>query len=92
MGGGNIVRRGPQNLTNIFDIIPDFEGFRVHIFSPQMTQGPHLRSTMKQDRQNNCLLLMHFHKLIMDTLDSVSVVIAKRVASAKEKSAERVFE
>ena len=89
--GGNIVRRGPQNLTNIFDIIPDFEGFRVHIFCPQMTQGPYLRSTMKQDRQNNCLL-MHCHKLISDTLDTASVEIAKRVASANEKSAQRVFE
>ena len=88
---GNIDRRSPQNVTNIFDIIPDFEGFRVHIFSPQMTQGPYLRSTMKQDRQNNCLL-MHCHKLITDTRDTASVVIAKRVASAKEKSAERVFE
>ena len=46
---------------------------------------------MKQDRQNNCLL-MHFHKLIMDTLESVSVEIAKRVASAREKHAKGILE
>ena len=43
-----------------------------------------------KDRQNNCIL-MHCHKLITDTLDTASVEMAKRVASANEKSAQRVF-
>ena len=89
-GGGLIVTRSSQNIANILDIIPDIEGFRVHIFFPQTTQGPYLRSTIKEDRQNNCIL-MHCHKLITDTLDTVSVEMAKRVASANEKSAQRVF-
>ena len=39
----------------------------------------YLRSTMKQDCLNNCLLvLMHCHKSITDTLDTVK--IAKRFA------------
>ena len=63
----------------------------MHIFSPQMTQGPYLRSTMKQDRQNNCLL-MHCRKLITDTRDTASVEIAKRVASAREKHAKGILE
>ena len=41
----------------------------------------HLRSTMKQDRLNNCLL-MHCHKPITDTLETVK--IAKRFACANE--------
>ena len=41
-----------------------------------------LRSTMKQDRLNNCLL-MHCHKSIADTLDTVK--IAKRFACSNEQ-------
>ena len=33
------------------------------------------RSTMTQDRQNNCQL-MHWHKSIMDTLDTVKIACA----------------
>ena len=40
-----------------------------------------LRSTMKQDRLNNCLL-MHCHKSITDALDIVKM--AKRFACANE--------
>ena len=42
----------------------------------------YLRSTMKQDRLNNCGL-MHSQKSITDTLDNVK--IAKRFASVEEQ-------
>jgi len=66
-----------KSFKDAFDIICDF---RTHIFCPQTTQK--LRGTMKQYRLNNCLL-MHCHKSIRDTLDSV--IIAKRFASANEQ-------
>ena len=48
--------------------------------APKTTQK--LRSTMKQYRLNNCLL-MHCYKSITDTLDAV--IIAKNFASANEQ-------
>ena len=42
----------------------------------------YLRSTMKQDRLNNCLLMHIVKKLITDTLDTVK--IAKRFACANK--------
>ena len=51
-------------------------------FSTNRRLKNYLRSTMKQDRLNNCLLT-HCHKSITDTLDTVK--IAKRFAYAKEQ-------
>ena len=55
------------------------------IFSALRRLKNYLRSTMKQDRLNNCSLL-HCHKSITDTLDTVK--IAKRFASANEQRKE----
>ena len=60
----------------------------MHIFCPQTSQEPYLRSTMKENHQNNCLLV-HCHKLITDTLETVSVEIGKRFASANGQSAQK---
>ena len=51
------------------------------VFRPRRNLFSPLRSTMKQDRLNNCLLL-HCHKLITDTLDTVK--IAKKFACVNE--------
>ena len=51
------------------------------VFRPRRNLFSHLRSTMMQDRLNSCLL-MHCHKSITDTLDTVK--IAKRFACANK--------
>ena len=75
------VRRGPQTLTDVYDITRVMGGFRVHIFCPQKTQD-YLGSSMKQDRLNS-RLLMHCQKSITDALDTV--MITKRFACANEQ-------
>ena len=73
----------PKNTCKgIIDNKCDIGDFRAHIFCPQTTQELYLRSTMKQDRLNNCLL-MHCHKSITDTLATMK--IAKRFACANEQ-------
>ena len=73
----------PKNTCKgIIDNTCDIRDFRAHIFCPQTTQELYLRSTMKQDRLNNCLL-MHCHKSITDTLATMK--IAKRFACANEQ-------
>ena len=56
--------------------------FSAHILGSQTTQELYLRSTMKQDRRNNCLFDLLSQKSIADTLDIVK--IAKRFPCAKE--------
>ena len=66
----------PKNTCKgIIDNTCDIGDFRAHIFCPQTTQELYLRSTMEQDRLNNCLL-MHCHKSITDTLANMKT--AKR--------------
>ena len=73
----------PKNTCKgIIDNTCDIGDFRAHILCPQTTQELYLRSTMKQDRLNNCLL-MHCHKSITDTLATMK--IAKRFACANEQ-------
>ena len=73
----------PKNTCKgIIDNTCDIGDFRAHIFCPQTTQELYLRSTMKQDRLNNCLL-MRCHKSITDTLATMK--IAKRFACANEQ-------
>ena len=73
----------PKNTCKgILDNKCDIGDFRAHIFCPQTTQELYLRSTMKQDRLNNCLV-MYCHKSITDTLATMKT--AKRFACANEQ-------
>ena len=73
----------PKNTCKgIIDNTCDIGDFRAHIFCPQTTQELYLRSTIKQDRLNNCLL-MYCHKSITDTLATMKT--AKRFACANEQ-------
>ena len=60
----------PKNtFMDVFDTTCDSGNFRA----PALRQlKNYLRSTMKQDRLNNCLL-MHCHKSITDRLDTVQI-------------------
>ena len=79
----------PKNTCKgIIDNTCDIGDFRAHIFCPQTTQELYLRSTMKQDRLNNCLL-MHCHKSITDTLATMK--IAKRFCLC-QRATQRAFE
>ena len=58
----------PKKHLRMYLVIPvDIRDCRTHIFCPQRGLKNYLRSTMKQDRLNN-YLLMHCHKSITDTL------------------------
>ena len=62
---------GPKKLLRMYLTIPvDIGDRRTHIFCPQMGPKNYLRSTMKQDRLSNCLL-MHCHKSITYTLETL---------------------
>ena len=62
-------------LERVRLVVPSATSERT--FSALRQLKNYLRSTMKQDCLNNCLL-MHCHKSITDTLDTVK--IAKRFA------------
>ena len=79
----NATRRGPQTATIVFDITCGIGDFRAHFFSASLRRlKTCLRSTMNQNRLNNCLL-PHCHKSITDTLDTVD--IAKKFVRANEQ-------
>ena len=74
-------------LRRLFLTLPVASATLERTFSPLRRLKNYLRSTMKQDRLNNCLL-MHCHKSIMDALDTVK--IAKRFACGQQ-STQRTF-
>ena len=66
-----------QTFTDVFDNTFDISDFRAHIFCPQTTQelaNKHHEAT--EDRLNNNCLLMHCHKSITYTLDTVEIACA----------------
>ena len=88
-GGGGGRRkgvRGPHALvlksTKMNLTIPVTWANLERSFSALRRLKNYVRSTTKQDRLNNCLL-MHCYKSITDKLDSVK--IAKRFACANEQ-------
>ena len=85
-GGGGKGIRCPHALvlksTRMNLTIPVTWATSERTFSALRWLKNYLRSTTKQDRLNNCLLV-HYHKSITDTLDTVK--IAKRIACANEQ-------
>ena len=79
-----IVSVGTQSIAKLLRLC-----LTLHVASPTSERTfsalrqlkNYLRSTMKRDRLNNCLL-MHCHKSITDTLNGVK--IAKKFACANE--------
>ena len=76
----NTIKRNTQTPTDVFDVTSTHRRLQSAHFLP--SDDNYLRGTMKQDRLNNCRL-MHCHKSITDTLDTVK--IAKRFACANEQ-------
>ena len=70
-----------HKLLRLFLTLPVASATSERTFSLLQRLKNYLRSTMKQDRLNNCLII-HCNKSITDTLDTVK--IAKRFACANE--------
>ena len=79
----SIKKLAKYSISDVFEITYDVGDFIAHILGSQTTQELYLRSTMKQDRRNNCLFDLFSQKSVADTLDIVK--IAKRFPCAKEK-------
>ena len=71
-----------HNLLRMYLTLPVASATSERTFSAPRRLKNYLRSTMKQDRLNNCLL-MHCHRSITDTLNTVK--IEKRFACANEQ-------
>ena len=71
-----------HKLLRMYLTLPVATATSERTFSALRRLKKYLRSTMKQDRLNNCLL-MHCCKSITDTLETVK--IAKRFACANEQ-------
>ena len=71
-----------HKLLRMYLMLPVASATSELTFSALRRLKNYLGSTMKQDRLNNCLLI-HCHKLITDTLDTVK--IAKRFTCANEQ-------
>ena len=78
----NTVRRGTQTPTDVFDVTSSIRDFRAHIFYTQTTTQELPKKHHEAVGLNDCIL-MHCHKSITDTLDTVK--IAKRFACANEQ-------
>ena len=74
-----------HKLLRMYLTLPVASATSEPTFSALRRLKNYLRSTLKQDRLNNCLL-MHCHKSITDTQDTVN--IAKRFACANEQRKE----
>ena len=75
----NTVRRDPQTLVVVFDLTCDIE----HTYSVLRWLKNYLRSTIKQDRLNNCPLMHCYKSIILWRLDIVK--IAKRFVCANKQ-------
>ena len=73
-----------KNTFTMYLTIPVTSATSERTFSALRRLKNYLRSTMKQDHLNNCLL-MSFHKLITDALDTV------KIACANEQRTQRAF-
>ena len=71
-------------ITDVFDSTYDMGDFKAHISCPHLTIC-YLKSTMNQDRLNNCLLL-HCLQIAIFTLHTVK--ITKRFTCANEQRAQ----
>ena len=74
--------REVHKLSRMYLTLPVASTTSERTFSALRRLKNYIRSTMKQDRLNNCLQI-HFHESITDTLDTVQ--IAKRCACANEQ-------